>query len=211
MPTCCIMNRLWGGGGQRLKRAVSLHRFTQVSNWAVVQGRGDGALLHSDSSGEAGEKWSDSWYILNVKTTEFLIEWPWFVKGNRESRMTLRVLTWTLGFPGGEVVKNLPANAGDTGDLGLIPGSARSPGVGNDNPLQYSCLGNPIDRGGWWTTVHRVAKSQAWLSMHAASTGRIKLKWERLWGGTGLWGRSGILFGTLWVWYAIRCPSGDLD
>ena len=54
------------------------------------------------------------------------------------------------------MVKNPPANEGD---VGLIPGSARSPGEGNGNPLQYFCLGNPIDRGAWWATVHGVAKS----------------------------------------------------
>ena len=61
------------------------------------------------------------------------------------------------------VVKNLPANAGDTRDVGFIPGSARSPGRGNGNPLQYSCLENPMDRGAWWATVHGVAKSQTGL------------------------------------------------
>ena len=54
------------------------------------------------------------------------------------------------------MVKTLPANAEN---VGLIPGSGRSPGGGNDNPLQYSCLGNPMDRGAWWATVHRVTKS----------------------------------------------------
>ena len=58
------------------------------------------------------------------------------------------------------MVKNLSANAGDTGDLGSIPGSGKSPGVGNGNPLQYSCLGNPMDRRAWQTTVHGVTKSQ---------------------------------------------------
>ena len=53
------------------------------------------------------------------------------------------------GFPGGSAVKNLPANAGDTGDVGSIHGSRRSSGGGNDNPLQYSCLENPMDRGAW--------------------------------------------------------------
>ena len=52
------------------------------------------------------------------------------------------------------MVKNLPANAGDAGDMGLIPGSGRSPGGRNGNPLQYSCLENPMDRGAWWATVH---------------------------------------------------------
>ena len=61
------------------------------------------------------------------------------------------------GFPGGSVVKNLPANAGD---VGSIPGSGRSVGGGNDNPLQYSCLGNPMDRGAWRAIVHGVTKSR---------------------------------------------------
>ena len=54
-------------------------------------------------------------------------------------------------LPAGSVVKNLPANAGD---LGLIPASGRSPGEENDNPLRCSCLGNPMDGGAWWATVH---------------------------------------------------------
>ena len=61
------------------------------------------------------------------------------------------------GDPGGSVVKNPPAN---TGDSGLIPGSGGIPGEGNGNPLQYSCLGNPIGRGAWQATVHGVTKSQ---------------------------------------------------
>ena len=56
------------------------------------------------------------------------------------------------------VVKNPPANAGDVRDTGLIPGLGRSPGGGNDNPLQYSCLKNPMDRGDWRATVHGVAR-----------------------------------------------------
>ena len=61
-------------------------------------------------------------------------------------------------FPGGTEVKTPPANAGDTGDTGSIPGSGRSPGEGHGNPLQYSCLENSMDRGAWWATAHRVAK-----------------------------------------------------
>ena len=65
-----------------------------------------------------------------------------------------------MGFPGGTVVKSL-ANAGDARDAGLITRSGRSPGGGNGNPLQYSCLGNPMYRGVWRATaVHGVAKSQ---------------------------------------------------
>ena len=66
--------------------------------------------------------------------------------------------------PGGSLVKNPPANAGDTGGVGLIPGSVRSPRVGNGNLLQYSYLENPMDRGAWQATVHRFAKSQTQLS-----------------------------------------------
>ena len=62
-----------------------------------------------------------------------------------------------LDFPGGSVVKNPPANAGD---LGSIPESGKSLGEGNGNPLQYSCLGNLMDRGAWRATVHGVAKRQ---------------------------------------------------
>ena len=65
------------------------------------------------------------------------------------------------GFPGGSEVKASTYNAGD---LGLIPGSGRSPGEGNGNPLQDSCLENPMDGGAWWATVHGVAKSQTRLS-----------------------------------------------
>ena len=57
------------------------------------------------------------------------------------------------------VVKNLPMNAGDAGDIGSIPGLGRLPREGNGNPLQCSCLGNPMDRGAWWATVHKVTKS----------------------------------------------------
>ena len=56
------------------------------------------------------------------------------------------------------MVKKLPASAGDTKDPGSIPGSGRSPGGGNGNPLQYSCLENPMDRGAWQATVHGVTK-----------------------------------------------------
>ena len=58
-----------------------------------------------------------------------------------------------VGLPGGSVVKNLPANTGDPGDVGSIPGSGRSPGEGNGNLLKYSCLKNPMDRGARWATV----------------------------------------------------------
>ena len=67
-----------------------------------------------------------------------------------------------MGFPS-VVVKNMPANSGDAG---LIPGLGRSPGVENGNPLQYSCLENPVDREAWWATVDGISKSKTQLSMH---------------------------------------------
>ena len=66
----------------------------------------------------------------------------------------------TQGFSGGSVVENPPVRAGDTGVSGSNPGSGRSPGEGTGNPLQYSCLKNPIDRGAWQVAVHGVAKSR---------------------------------------------------
>ena len=70
------------------------------------------------------------------------------------------ILTHIRDFPGGSVVKNLPANTRDLRDQGSIPGSERSPRGGDiGNPLQYSCLETPIERGAWQATVHRVAKS----------------------------------------------------
>ena len=69
-----------------------------------------------------------------------------------------------MGILGDTVVENPPANAEDTRDEGSILESERSPGGGNGNPLQYSCLENSMDRGAWQATVHGVTKSQAWLS-----------------------------------------------
>ena len=62
------------------------------------------------------------------------------------------------GFPGALLVKNPPANEGDIKNTGSIPWSGRSPGGGHSNPLQYSCLENPMDRGGWWATIHTLAQ-----------------------------------------------------
>ena len=61
------------------------------------------------------------------------------------------------------MIKNPPSKAGDIRDMGSIPGSGRSLGGGNGNPLQYSCLENPMVRGVWWATVHRIAQSQTGL------------------------------------------------
>ena len=72
-----------------------------------------------------------------------------------------------MGFPGGS---EGTASAYNAGDLGSIPGSGRSPGEGNGSPLQYSGLENAMDRGAWWATVHRVAKSRTRLSDSTLAT-----------------------------------------
>ena len=77
------------------------------------------------------------------------------------------------GFPCGSVVKDMTAKAGDVGDVGLMPGSGSSLGVGNGNPLQYSCLENFKDRAAWWAIVHGVVKSWRWLSMHTGTAPRV--------------------------------------
>ena len=84
-----------------------------------------------------------------------------------ESRVYIRAQSWCSiegdfwGFPSGPDSKHSDCNAGDPGS---IPASGRSPGDGNDNPLQYSCLENPMNRGAWWATVHGVTKSWTQLS-----------------------------------------------
>ena len=108
-----------------------------------------------DSEGQGSLVSYCSWGHKESDTTEQL---------NNEMTTTTFLLS---GFPGSSVVKDLPVNAGD---VGSIPGSGRSPREGNDNPLQYSCLENPMDRGAWRTTVHEVEKSQAQFSNSTATT-----------------------------------------
>ena len=79
----------------------------------------------------------------------------------RKEKSIFGTLSCPLDFPGGSDGK---ASAYNAGDLGSIPGSGRSPGEGNGNPLQYSCLENAMDGGAWWVTVHGVAKSWTRLS-----------------------------------------------
>ena len=74
--------------------------------------------------------------------------------------------TYTWGFPGGSTVKNLPVN---TENASSIPNPGRSPGGGNGNPLQSSCLGNPMNRGDWQATVDTVAESQTWLKSNQSN------------------------------------------
>ena len=82
------------------------------------------------------------------------------------------------------VVKNLPVSAGDTRDVGSIPGSGRYPGIGNSNPHQQSCVENSRDRGAWWATVHRIAESDMTeVIQHVVKTResrkKCKIPWQR--------------------------------
>ena len=108
-------------------------------------------------------------YIFSVgKNAIYIIAWgrenP-VIKGIRTfSDCFLEGSLGKDGFPGGSLVKNPPANAGRARDAGLILGLGRPPGEGNGSSHQYSCLGNPMDRGALWATVHGVAKSWTLLS-----------------------------------------------
>ena len=91
-----------------------------------------------------------------------LLQMPWFIFFFKCLSKYLPV-----GLPDGSGLKNLPANAGDVEDMGLIPGWGRSPEGGNGNLLQYSFLGNPMDRGAWRATIHGVSNVWMWLSEYA--------------------------------------------
>ena len=112
---------------------------------------------------------SGTW-VLEWKRCTANPQWTWSMNEKLLRCILLRFqgLRYHAGFPSGSVVKNPPASAGNTGVMGWFPRSGRSPGGGNGTPpppqLQYSCLENPMDRGAWRATVHRVAKSQIWLS-----------------------------------------------
>ena len=88
----------------------------------------------------------------------------------------------TFSFPGGTVVKNMPVNAED---VGSIPGWGRNPGEGNGNPLQYSCLENPMDRAAWRATVYGVTKSRTWLRTECAWADVLPFKMEETLEGFG--------------------------
>ena len=101
--------------------------------------------------------------MINICTKKLKTGNIWSVL-QRTWNLTNVIKIWD--FPGGSGVKNLPVNAGDAG---LISGWERFLGGGNGNPLQYFCLGNPMDRGVWWTTVHGVAVGHNWSDLARTS------------------------------------------
>ena len=116
----------------------------------------------------------------------------WWLRGEKQMLWVLRssqLNVWreAIGrdcFPGSSVVKNSFANIGDSG---LIPGSGRSLGGRNGNLLQYSCLGNAMDRGARWDTVHGVTRSQTWLSTLACTERTQAKSWKSQDIGSGAW------------------------
>ena len=118
------------------------------------------------------EPWSPA-----LQADSLLFEW----QGAPEVVVIWAFMEISRGFPGGLEVKNLPADAGGVEDVALIPGLGRSPGGGHDNPLQYSCLENPMDRGAWQATVYRVTKSQTRLSTHVCTPRDIRSKTRSGW------------------------------
>ena len=101
--------------------------------------------------------WVENWFSFTFRRRK-LESWP--------LRFLQFYLPSLLCFPGGSVVKSSPANREDAVDMGSIPVSERSLGGGNGNPLQYSCLENPMNRGAWQAKVHRVSKNWTWLNTH---------------------------------------------
>ena len=110
-----------------------------------------------------------------------------------------------------QVVKTPPTNVGDAREAGSIPGSGRSPGGGHGNPLQYSCLENPMDRGAWRAIVHDIAKSQTWLYAHMCC--RWGLRDSETIGSLSeapsFLGGSGVV--RLWIWYSFYCVMLNIE
>ena len=128
---------------------------SSILAWRISWTEEPGGLQPLGSQ-RVGHNWSDlacTHGIYKGEKKRKIIEEPW--------KCFYELNSFRLGFPGGSEVK---ASACNAGDLGSIPGLGRSPGERNGNPLQYSCLENPMDGGAWWATVHGVAKSQTWRS-----------------------------------------------
>ena len=162
----------------------------QLSSISVLVNQKQNGFSHPAEMQEGG----DSCSVLALKSPgprKGLSSWQGWGRASLDQLLNLLLsfFPWTYatvwGFPGGSVLKNLPVMQKMQETLGSILELGRSPGGGYNNPLQYSCLENPMDRGAWWATVHRVAKS--WpclkgLSTHAcrhATVCGLKVKVDR--------------------------------
>ena len=128
----------------------------------------------------SAKEWEET-LLFNVNTQAFWQEcWGKLQRHDKDSNSwwfyDILIPLFLKSFSVALLVKNPPANAGDARDAGSIPGMGRPPGGGNDNPLQHSCLENPMDRGAWWAIVHRVAKIwtrlSKWALRHYSATPR---------------------------------------
>ena len=157
------------------------------------------------------------WFLL---TCQWPLTWFSLYQGHRSWPCNVNFLFITYSFcnifffyyicaqsqasQGALVVQNLPASAEDARELGSISGLGRPPGEGNGNPLQYSCLGNPMERGAWRAAVHEVTKSQHdWACMpvhaHSLQSGRLFRAWHSL--------GDIFLIGVILLFYATSYPS----
>ena len=107
----------------------------------------------------------------------FLSQWRWEVMCNKGLWQRIGVSFLLRGLPQWFSGKISARNAGDAGKAGSIPGSGRSPGGRHDNPLQYSCLENSMNRGGWWPTVHEVTKSRTRMKWTEHACFFLELQW----------------------------------
>ena len=177
MFLCCHFPLLFHENSQTLYTSLSLIKiflaFIGESTLNAFEGNKEKELLPRKEEERQGTTYKiKRWNAIqqhksNTKHQKWMLIYTTLWRG-----LTYRVLSeswrilfiWnsrtSMAFPGGSMVKNLPANAGDTG---LTPGLGRSPEGGHGNPLQYSCLENPMDRGGRQSIVHRVTRSQTWL------------------------------------------------
>ena len=177
-----------------LEKEMEAH--SSVPAWRIP-GTGEPGGLPSVGSQRVGYDWSDfaaaayipEWVLLLPQSLElpiahsscsinigitikmlFFIKKRSFLMSLRYNWQNFKISNIDSGFPGGMVVENLPPRAGDRGDVSLIPGSGRSPGLGNGNPLQYSCLENAMDGGAYRATIHssgvshdRATEQAAWF------------------------------------------------
>ena len=124
-----------------------------------------------------------AWIICDTKVIIRTVQLPLKTKSpcqQRPQHFYEDIIRWP-GFPAGSDGQEYACSAGA---LGSLPGVGRSPGGGHGNPLQYSCLENPMNRGAWWATVHRVTKSQTWLSdspQHSNETATPQSSMEWCW------------------------------
>ena len=134
------------------------------------------------SQNDSVTKWEKKWRISEDLCKNYILGPEYQLESEREKDEEIEREFWYTvsgnksrrreSIPSGSEVKNLPAMQETWVDVGLIPDWGRSPRWGHGYPLQYSCLGNPMDGGAWWAIVCRVAKSRAWLNTHPHSNRR---------------------------------------